>query len=90
MRQKQKKEKIAAKEAADKLSENLKDFPWFIGVLVVRARHTGLYGIYQLRVFSRVKSQDVSLTVPGSFQGRTGSLCLRRTGRGRGLEKTLQ
>jgi hypothetical protein len=63
MQQQQKQEKIAAKEAAKQLFDSLKCHPWLIGVLVVRARHTGLYGIYELRVFSRQKNDFIESTI---------------------------
>lgn len=64
----QKQEKIRAEEAAKQLSEDLKDYPWFIGVLVIGARHTGISNIYQLRVFSNIRDIGVMMAVPPDFQ----------------------
>lgn len=68
-KQQQEQEKKAATEAAELLFDMLKNYPWFIGVLLVKAHHTGIYGIYELRVFSRDKKRNTTKTVPNSFQG---------------------
>lgn len=69
MQNHQKQEKIAAEKAAKQLAEILKDYPWFIGVLVVGSLHTGIRNIWQLRVFARSKDIGLLMAVPPDFQG---------------------